>query len=211
MGRNRPVSPRARLRHPLALTLTVTVVLIGAVGYAVLSDQFQDRVLHRYAADQRAHVKSLQQPRLGTDGPDVRELHELINAIALRPGVLEVLIVDARHRIVSAHDDKLRGTADWDPRICEAKLRGGRTIVSYLEIRDATPITTPEKIGAVRDIIEADQMTMAFQPIWELHGNFLLGVEALARPHPDYGLSGPAEASTSRSRSAGCTSSMRSA
>jgi EAL domain-containing protein (putative c-di-GMP-specific phosphodiesterase class I) len=35
---------------------------------------------------------------------------------------------------------------------------------------------------------------MLFQPIWDLEHESLLGVEALMRPDPSYGLSGPAEA-----------------
>jgi EAL domain-containing protein (putative c-di-GMP-specific phosphodiesterase class I) len=46
----------------------------------------------------------------------------------------------------------------------------------------------------VRRLIEERRLTTLFQPIWDLDRESLLGVEALTRPDPAYGLSGPAEA-----------------
>jgi EAL domain-containing protein (putative c-di-GMP-specific phosphodiesterase class I) len=46
----------------------------------------------------------------------------------------------------------------------------------------------------VRRLIEEAGVTCVFQPIWDLGSHRLLGVEALMRPNPEYGLSGPAEA-----------------
>lgn len=421
MRRSRPaVGFAARL----ALTLALTLAVIGTVGYEVMSNQLETRVVERYAGEHRADVKGLQQEAKRSQAPDARgEGIHLLDAIAFRPGVLEVLLIDSRHQVIAAHDRGLVGTRDSDSRIdaalgtgrsyagqeadpsldrrnfefvapvelagrryafetsydhrffdaelrdlrrtmaligvlgllggvlvfyllggrslirshsraleratrdgltdlgnqrafqkerelavalatrngdalsllsfdlddfkflndrhghrhgddlllrvaailgggrlgdrafrvggdefallapnvdaegaavlarrlqraCaesnisisiglselragedeealhaesdaalyEAKRRGGRAIVSYAEIREHVSITTPEKIGAVRDILSAGHMAVAFQPIWDLNGSSLLGVEALARPHPDYGLSGPAEA-----------------
>ena len=38
------------------------------------------------------------------------------------------------------------------------------------------------------------RLTTVFQPIWDFAAESLLGVEALMRPDPSYGLSGSAEA-----------------
>jgi len=55
-------------------------------------------------------------------------------------------------------------------------------------------VTTSEKKEAVRQLIDEGRLTTLFQPIWDFDAEALLGVEALARPDPSYGLSGPAEA-----------------
>jgi EAL domain-containing protein (putative c-di-GMP-specific phosphodiesterase class I) len=51
-----------------------------------------------------------------------------------------------------------------------------------------------DKRAVVRRLIDEGRVTTAYQPIWDISKETLLGVEALARPHADYGLSGPAEA-----------------
>jgi EAL domain-containing protein (putative c-di-GMP-specific phosphodiesterase class I) len=55
-------------------------------------------------------------------------------------------------------------------------------------------ITTSDKTDAVRRLIDEADLSTVFQPIWDLDAEVLLGVEALTRPAPRYGLSGPAEA-----------------
>jgi diguanylate cyclase (GGDEF)-like protein len=83
---------------------------------------------------------------------------------------------------------------ECDAAVSEAKRRGGKSIVGFLEIRESVSITTPEKVRAVRSILASGHLPMAFQPIWNLEEGVLLGVEALARPPAGHGLSGPAEA-----------------
>ena len=51
-----------------------------------------------------------------------------------------------------------------------------------------------ERRASVHRLIEEGRLDTVYQPIWDLNRMTLLGVEALTRPHPDYGLSGPAEA-----------------
>ena len=51
-----------------------------------------------------------------------------------------------------------------------------------------------DKRIVVRRLIDEGRLTTAYQPIWDISKGTLLGVEALARPDADYGLSGPAEA-----------------
>ena len=55
------------------------------------------------------------------------------------------------------------------------------------------PVVTIEKVRAVRALIDAGAVDVAFQPIWDLSGTRVLGYEALARPRSSE-LSGPGEA-----------------
>ncbi len=55
-------------------------------------------------------------------------------------------------------------------------------------------MTSTAKKEAVRALIDEGGLTTVFQPIWDFAAETLLGVEALMRPDPAYGLSGSAEA-----------------
>ena len=80
-----------------------------------------------------------------------------------------------------------------DAALLEAKRRGGNTIVAAAEVLDSVPVVTIEKVRAVRALIDAGAVDVAFQPIWDLSGTRVLGYEALARPRSAE-LSGPGEA-----------------
>jgi diguanylate cyclase (GGDEF)-like protein len=84
--------------------------------------------------------------------------------------------------------------AEGDAALYEAKRRGGRGFVSFEEIRDRVSVTTTGKREAVRSLVSEQRLTTVFQPIWSFGSGELLGIEALTRPDPSYGLSGPAEA-----------------
>jgi diguanylate cyclase (GGDEF)-like protein len=84
--------------------------------------------------------------------------------------------------------------AEGDAALYEAKRRGGKGFVSFEEIRDRVSVTTTSKREAVRGLVEEQRLTTVFQPIWSFGSEELLGIEALTRPDPFYGLSGPAEA-----------------
>ncbi len=84
--------------------------------------------------------------------------------------------------------------AEADAALYEAKRQGGGRAVHFDDIRERVVVTTPEKKEAVRRLIEEQRLTTLFQPIWDLEHETLLGMEALTRPDPAYGLSGPAEA-----------------
>lgn len=88
--------------------------------------------------------------------------------------------------------DTLR--AEADAALYEAKRQGGGCVASFDDIRDRVFVTTSAKMEAVRRLIEEGRLTTVFQPIWSFDAETLLGVEALSRPDPSYGLSGPAEA-----------------
>jgi diguanylate cyclase (GGDEF)-like protein len=88
--------------------------------------------------------------------------------------------------------DELR--AEAEAALYEAKRRGGRGAVLFAEIRDRAAVTTSAKRQAVQRLVDEGNLMTVFQPIWDFGSNSLLGVEALSRPDPTYGLSGPAEA-----------------
>jgi diguanylate cyclase (GGDEF)-like protein len=88
--------------------------------------------------------------------------------------------------------DTLR--AEADSALYEAKRRGGNRVARFDELRERVVVTTAEKMEAVRRLIDEGRLTTVFQPIWNFDAQTLLGVEALARPDPSYGLTGPSEA-----------------
>jgi diguanylate cyclase (GGDEF)-like protein len=88
--------------------------------------------------------------------------------------------------------DTLR--AEADAALYEAKREGGNRVTHFEDIRERVVVTTSEKKEAVVRLIDEGRLETLFQPIWNLDAKALLGVEALTRPDPSYGLSGPAEA-----------------
>jgi diguanylate cyclase (GGDEF)-like protein len=88
--------------------------------------------------------------------------------------------------------DALR--AEADAALYEAKRHGGNGSAYFKDLGEHVTVLTTEKKEAVLGLIEDGRLTTEFQPIWNIGTETLLGVEALARPDPSYGLSGPAEA-----------------
>jgi diguanylate cyclase (GGDEF)-like protein len=84
--------------------------------------------------------------------------------------------------------------AEADAALYEAKRRGGNQVAHFDDIRHEVAVIGADKRAAVRRLIEEGRLTTLYQPIWDFSEETLLGVEALTRPDPDYGLSGPAEA-----------------
>jgi diguanylate cyclase (GGDEF)-like protein len=81
-----------------------------------------------------------------------------------------------------------------DAALYEAKRAGGDRIVRFDDISDSVSVVTADRRDALSRLIADDGLDIAFQPIWDLPNNRLLGVEALARPRAEYGFAGPAEA-----------------
>jgi diguanylate cyclase (GGDEF)-like protein len=81
-----------------------------------------------------------------------------------------------------------------DAALYEAKRAGGDRIVLFDDISDSVSVMTATRRDAFSQLIVKDGIDIAFQPIWDLPNNRLLGVEALARPRGEYGFAGPAEA-----------------
>jgi EAL domain-containing protein (putative c-di-GMP-specific phosphodiesterase class I) len=81
-----------------------------------------------------------------------------------------------------------------DAALYEAKRRGGNQFAHFDDIRERVAVVSSEKRSAVRRLIEEQRLTTVYQPIRDLSRNTLIGLEALTRPDPELGLSGPAEA-----------------
>jgi len=143
----------------------------GDRSYRTGGDEFALSLTHTHAEGARILSRRLSR-NMADAGIDVS-----IGVSALRPGL---------------HADTLR--AEADAALYEAKRQGGRQAAHFDDIRERVVVTTSEKKEAVRRLIDEGRLTTLFQPIWDFDAEALLGVEALARPDPSYGLSGPAEA-----------------
>jgi diguanylate cyclase (GGDEF)-like protein len=84
--------------------------------------------------------------------------------------------------------------AEVDAAMREAKRQGGDRVVIFEDIAAEASITTVARRDNLERLLAHGALDVAFQPIWDLPRGALLGVEALARPHADYGFSSPAEA-----------------
>jgi diguanylate cyclase (GGDEF)-like protein len=84
--------------------------------------------------------------------------------------------------------------AEADSALYEAKRKGGNGAAHFEDIRAQVVVTTPEKKEAVLRLIDEGCLSTVYQPIWNFETQSPLGVEALMRPDPRYGLSGPMEA-----------------
>lgn len=80
-----------------------------------------------------------------------------------------------------------------DAALYEGKRRGGGETVVFDDVAELLSVVTPEKIHALRALLDEPRLEIAFQPIWELQHGRMLGLEALARPWSGYGFEGPAE------------------
>ena len=81
-----------------------------------------------------------------------------------------------------------------DAALYEAKRQGGDGVAHFDDIRHRIVVTTADKRAALRALLDEPRLGTHFQSIWDLDSGTLLGVEALSRPDPIYGFSGPAEA-----------------
>jgi diguanylate cyclase (GGDEF)-like protein len=81
-----------------------------------------------------------------------------------------------------------------DAALYAAKRNGRDTIVDFASIRKTTTIFSAQKAASLHLLLEDRALTIAFQPIWDVCGKHILGFEALARPNPSLGFSGPQEA-----------------
>jgi diguanylate cyclase (GGDEF)-like protein len=143
----------------------------GDRPYRIGGDEFALSLTHTDADGARAVARRLSRS-LSDAGINVS-----VGVSALRPG---------------QQADTLR--AEADAALYEAKRQGGNRATHFEDIRERVVVTTAEKKEAVLRLIDEQRLETLFQPIWNLDAGALLGVEALTRPDPSYGLSGPAEA-----------------
>jgi diguanylate cyclase (GGDEF)-like protein len=143
----------------------------GDRPYRIGGDEFALSLTHTDA--EGAHTVAR---RLSRSLQDAR-IKASVGVSALRPG---------------QQADTLR--AEADAALYEAKREGGNRATHFEDIRERVVVITSEKKEAVVRLIDEGRLDTLFQPIWNLGAQTLLGVEALARPDPSYGLSGPAEA-----------------
>lgn len=81
-----------------------------------------------------------------------------------------------------------------DAALYEAKRRGRRQTVSFTGMSSTLTVSV-DKLDAVSVLLDEDSaITVAFQPIWDLHRGSVLGHEALLRLPPDSPINGPQEA-----------------
>jgi diguanylate cyclase (GGDEF)-like protein len=81
-----------------------------------------------------------------------------------------------------------------DAALYEGKHSGGGQVIVFDEVAGRLSVVTPDKVESLRALFAEPRIETAFQPIWDLHENRILGYEALARPWSGYGFDGPAEA-----------------
>ena len=80
-----------------------------------------------------------------------------------------------------------------DAAVYEAKRTIGSAIVIFDEISSTATLAHPDRVRGLGELLEHGELDVAFQPIWDLERNAILGYEALARPDARFGFSGPGE------------------
>lgn len=192
------VASATRYEEPLAL------VLLDIDDFRLTNDQdghlHADTTLKKVAGVLREARPSDRPYRIGgdefalllarTDPEGAQVLARRLSRDLADAGIEVSVGVSAARRGLPA--DTLR--AEADSALQEAKRQGGGRAAHFDDIRGRVAVTSSEKKAAVRRLIAEGRFETAFQPIWHLDTGALLGVEALTRPDPSYGLSGPAEA-----------------
>ncbi len=192
------VASAARYQDPLAL------VLLDVDDFKLINDRHGhphgDAVLKRVAEILR-DVRPGDRPyRIGgdefvlllshTDGGGARTLAARLSRDLIDAAVEVSVGVSVLRPGTTAETMR----AEADGALYEAKRRGGNRTTHFEDVRERIVVTTSEKKQAVRRLIDEGRLTTVFQPIWNLDAETLIGIEALTRPDPSYGLSGPAEA-----------------
>jgi diguanylate cyclase (GGDEF)-like protein len=152
-----------------------------------------DRVLVRAAEQLRLNVPEGAAYRVGSDEFAVIYADTPIAAAAdcierfresLRAKV--GVTVTAGISTTAATDDPDAIIEQADAALFEGKRGGRDSVVAFDAARDSESMLSPAKARALRAVIEAPQLDIHFQPIWEIGGT-VLGYEALARPDMRYG------------------------
>ena len=96
----------------LLVTVAVTFVVVGAVGYALIDRQLNRRQVNEYAAIQRADAQGFEHEAASVSAPAgaLSSIDRLLDAIGRRPGTLEALLIDRNHIVRAAGEDRFVGT-----------------------------------------------------------------------------------------------------
>lgn len=197
---SRELARAARHGHQLS------VALVDLDDFKSVNDQHGhahgDRVLIELARQLRAGRAEDPAFRLGGDEfalllpysgriEAARRLERIRTAVAatLSGATLSIGITELTEDLEDA--ETLREQAD--AALYEAKRRGRNRSVTFEDIKAHAAIVSPAKIQAVRNLLANRQITIVFQPIWNIEWKEVLGYEALMRPLPDAGLTGPQE------------------
>ncbi|MDQ2622759.1 MAG: bifunctional diguanylate cyclase/phosphodiesterase [Actinomycetota bacterium] len=140
-------------------------------AYRIGPDEFALLLAHEDAATVRSLVGRL------TSALRAQGIEASIGASGLRAGTPQ---------------DVLRSEAF--AALAESERRGGNLYTHFDDVRADIDITSSHQLDAVREMISDEGVSTSFQPIWDLNKKSLLGLEALTRPDPRYGLPGPADA-----------------
>jgi diguanylate cyclase (GGDEF)-like protein len=110
----------------LLATVVLTFALIGGVGYVLLERNLAQRQITDYAASQKADAKAFEREgtRATTLADGLADINRLLQGIEERPGTTQTLLIDARHVIRAAGNDRLVGSTDTDTRIAAALQSG---------------------------------------------------------------------------------------
>jgi diguanylate cyclase (GGDEF)-like protein len=164
----------------------------GDRPYRTGGDEFALLLAHTDAEGSRTLARRLSRSFAGA-GIEVS-----IGVSSLRPGGLGSFAA-GRGSLAAGGGSSAAGEADTlraeaDAALYEAKRQGGNRSASFEDIRERVVVTSTEKKEAVRALLEEGRLETVFQPIWDFSAETLLGVEALMRPDPAYGLAGSHEA-----------------
>ena len=81
-----------------------------------------------------------------------------------------------------------------DAALYDAKMQGRNLAIRYEASPDSMPLFPATKLQAVRRLLAEGDMEAVFHPIWHIDCQTILAYEALSRPNPSYGLTGPQQA-----------------
>ncbi len=186
----------------------VTLALVDVDDFKAINSQYGyrqgDHVLAALAARLRQHALPRHAYRLGddrfafilphSDAAGAMTVLDRLRADVTQGSRYGVTVSIGAAALVSDASDADTLHARAGAALREAKRRGRNAVVLFDEIGHNTSILSPAKGYAVRRLLAERQVSVAFQPIWDLRDGGILAFEALTRPAPAYGLAGPLEA-----------------
>ena len=81
-----------------------------------------------------------------------------------------------------------------DAALYVGKVRGRNMVMGFDSARQSGELPQQMNVPAVKRLIADGELTIVFQPIWDVTSGTILGFEALARPDAKLGLAGPQDA-----------------